>query len=116
MTTIMRPTRRGGVRGQRGFTLIELMIVVAVISILAALALALYWNLQSRVRISRAQADVRTIASAATTFLAHVGNVPTGLSDLTVSTANPQGFAAGPFLPTVPVAPAGFREHGDAGG
>jgi hypothetical protein len=67
------------------------------------------------VRISRAQADVRTIASAATTFMAHVGTVPAGLTDLTVSTANAQGFAAGPFLPGVPQAPAGWAAYNYAG-
>jgi general secretion pathway protein G len=115
MKPIARPGRPRGARGQRGFTLIELMIVVALISILAGLALSLYWNLQARVRISRAQADVRTIASAATTFLAHVGTVPAALTDLTVSTANPQGFAAGPFLPGLPAAPAGWAAYTYAG-
>ncbi len=110
-----RPTRLRGHGGQRGFTLIELMIVVAVISILAGLALSLYWNLQARVRISRAQADVRTLASATTTFLAHVGTLPVALTDLTVSTANPQGFQAGPFLPSLPVAPAGWASYNYAG-
>jgi type II secretion system protein G len=93
---------------RRGFTLIELMIVVAIVGILAGVAFPLYWNLQARVRTTRAQADVRTLASAATTFAAHVGSVPAALSDLTVTTANPQGFTAGPFLPSLPTAPTGW--------
>ena len=59
------------------------MIVVAIIGILAAIAIPLYANVQTRARIAKAQADTRTLASAVSIYTAHMGTLPTALTDLT---------------------------------
>jgi prepilin-type N-terminal cleavage/methylation domain-containing protein len=46
------------------FTLIELLIVVAIIAILAAIAVPNFLEAQTRAKVSRAKADMRSIATA----------------------------------------------------
>lgn len=47
----------------RGFTLVELLIVIAIIAILAAIAVINYYNGIQRARQKRTMADIRNIAS-----------------------------------------------------
>ncbi len=66
------------------FTLVELLIVVAIIAILAAIAVPNFLEAQVRSKVSRAQADVRSIATALESYRVDQNNYPLDGNDFPV--------------------------------
>jgi len=60
----------------RAFTLIELLIVVAIVAILAAIAVPNFLEAQTRSKVSRALADQRTLATAMESYAVDAGRYP----------------------------------------
>jgi type IV pilus assembly protein PilA len=59
----------------KGFTLIELMIVVAIIGILAAIAIPNFLRFQARARQSEAKTNLKAIFTSAKSMFAEQGNL-----------------------------------------
>ncbi|MFB0527159.1 MAG: type II secretion system protein [bacterium] len=84
-------------RKSKGFTLIELMIVVAIIGILAAIAIPRFANLIDRAREARTQGNLGAIRSAMSIYYGTMdGTWPPTIAALTDTTA------PGPFIESVP--------------
>jgi type IV pilus assembly protein PilE len=75
----------------KGFTLIELMIVVVIIAVLAAMAIPRWWKASERSRQSEAKLILKQIFTNEETYWqAHTGYFITGEA---LSVANPNAFA-----------------------
>lgn len=69
---------------QKGFTLIELMIVVAIIGILAAIAIPAYQNYTTRSQVSEALGMASTYKGEMISVFGDTGSCPTSLIEMGV--------------------------------
>ena len=82
-------------RKNKGFTLIELVVVIAVLGILAGIAIPRYMEMQEEARGAQVIANLRTIESAATLYATKNGELPRRISP----TDNSGNYDASPLVP-----------------
>lgn len=68
---------------QKGFTIVELLIVVVIIAILAAITIVAYNGIQARANSSAALATANTLARKVNAYYTLSGQYPTGVTNFT---------------------------------
>lgn len=107
-----RDTLRGSQRAlRRGFTLIELMIVVVILGLLATIVMPKILNRPEQARRIKAMADIRNIQSALALFKTDTGRFPTTSEGLQALVTNPgiKGYNSDGYLDKLPLDPWGNR-------
>jgi len=98
-----------GRRVQKGFTLIELMIVVAIIGILAAIAIPQYQDYTIRAKLSNALTAADPLKQAVALCIQEAGGVPTNCNTATAA-ANIPTFVATKEVASAQVTGSGVIE------
>lgn len=95
------------IKNRKGFTLVELVVVIAIIGILASIAVPRFLEATASARGAKIVADMRTIESAVIIYYAKEGKYPaTAVKD--TASAQTAGFiGANGMLNAWPVPPAG---------
>lgn len=69
-------------RPQRGFTLAEVVLILAIVAVLVTLAFTTYQSYRDRVKINQAAADIATISVSITKFRADHKRLPADLAEI----------------------------------
>ncbi len=88
---------------QQGFTLIELMIVVAIIGILAAIAIPAYQDYTVRSQVTEGMNLAGAVETGIGEFFANNGSFPTALSTIGITSA-----PSGKYVTSVTITTGGF--------
>ena len=74
--------RKGVLWDQRGFSLLEMLLVVSIVGVLAAVAVPRFNNAIMMANTARVQSDLQVLNSAIVMYQAEKGAFPTKLSEL----------------------------------
>jgi len=109
---------RGKTLIARGFTLVELLIVIIIIAVIAAIAIPKFVNSTDRSKDSSLKADLKLLRDAINTYSNDCGSYPATLADLAATAAPANGVDStgaskainatdwhGPYMQSIPTDP-----------
>lgn len=96
-------------KNKKGFTLVELVVVIAILGILAGIAVPRFMDATATARGSKIVADLRTIDSAVTMYLATKG-------DTEAPTAGASSNLVPTYIASWPTPPSGTAKIATSGG
>ena len=99
---IARPSEPLQRQPQAGFSLVELLVVLVILGLLAALATPQVLKYLARAKVDTARIEMKNMATALDFFLLDVGRYPTQQEGLQALVTSPAGLAPwhGPYLKT----------------
>ncbi|EJM41547.1 general secretion pathway protein G [Pseudomonas sp. GM33] len=107
----MQPARKSLSRVQRGFTLIEIMVVVVIIGVLGAIVVPQFMSRPDQAKVTAARIDIQAIATALEMYRldnAHYPSTQQGLEALVKRPSGlpaPRGWNPQGYLKSMPVDP-----------
>jgi type II secretion system protein G len=91
---------------QRGFTLLEMMVVVAIIAILAAILIPNFTRARAQTQTAACMGNIKMIATALELYFTDTGNYPAAATPTNVQTLGLTGY-----LNQTPIDPAGSGSY-----
>ncbi|MCK5639553.1 MAG: type II secretion system major pseudopilin GspG, partial [Gammaproteobacteria bacterium] len=101
----LQSANRRSLSNQSGFTLIEVMVVVVILGILAAIVVPKVMDRPDAARIVKAKQDIRTLESALNLYKLDNYNYPSTDQGLEALVSNPGGaknWKQGGYMPRMP--------------
>lgn len=100
-------------KNKKGFTLVELVVVIAILGILAGIAVPRFMDATATARGSKVMADLRTIDSAVTMYLA---SDATGTAPVAAAVDPTAGALVPKYLASWPAPPSGTAKITNSSG
>lgn len=93
-------------RAKSGFTLVEILIVVVILGILAAIVIPQFTEASTEAKVSRVASDLQMLRSQVELYkVQHNDSVPTSTADFDTALTTQDANGYGPYMQQVPTNP-----------